>query len=155
MQMELIGKVHIVPLVFPQDVTTTGPTFDIVGLKKWNHVTILVMTGTNSKGCTLTLEECDNVTPSNDTAIAFNYRKMSTSDVWGALTAATSSGVTIADGDDNCVYAIELDAAELSDGYAYVIPKLSNPASGNNYFAAIAILSEPRFAEDVPSTVIT
>ena len=149
----LIGQFHIVPMIPPADITTSATNTDVIHLAKYGHATILIMTGTNTKGCTLTVEKCDNTTPSTHPAIAFNYRKMSTSDTWGALTAEDSAGLTIADADDNCVFAIEIDSAELSAAYPYVRACLSAPASGNNYIAALAILS-PRYGQDIPQSAI-
>lgn len=152
--MNLIGQQHVVPMIHPADITTNATNTDVISMKKYTHALILIQTGTNTKGCTLTVEKCDDVTPSNHPAIAFNYRKMGTSDTWGALTACASTGLTIADGDDNAVIAIEIDAAELDASYPYVRACLSAPASGNNYYSALAILT-PRYAQDVPMTAIT
>lgn len=152
--MNFIGKNHIVPLLFPQDITTSATDTDIVSLENYNHACLIIMTGTNSKGCTLTVEECDTVGPNDAVAIAFRYRKMGTSDVWGDLTAVESSGVVIADGDDDAVYAIEIDSQELSDGYPMVRVALSAPASGNNLYSGEAILSEARYPQHTPVTAI-
>lgn len=151
---ELIGRLHVVPMIWPADITTNATNTDVIFLKQYNHATILIMTGTNSKGCTLTVQSCDDATPSTGTAIAFNCREMATSDTWGALTAYESSGVTIADADDNHVFAIEIDADELSGTNPAVRACLSAPASGNNLYTALALLSEPRRIEDVPVTAI-
>lgn len=151
--MNLIGQFHAVPLIFPQDITNSGISSDCISLAKYSHACILLMTGTNTKGCDVTVEKCDNATPDNHPAIAFNYRKMGTSDVWGALTAEDNAGFAIADGDDCAVYAIEVASAELSAAYPFLRISLSSPASGNNFFSALAILT-PRYAQDVPETAI-
>ncbi len=152
--MEFIGNNHPIPVIHPADITTNATNTDIVGLKEYNHATFLVQTGTNSVGCTLTVQECDDVTPSNSTAIAFNYREMATVDTWGSLTASASTGVTIAAADDNHMFAIEVDADELTDGYPYVRVCLSAPASGNNYYSAVAIMSEPRHGLEIPVSAV-
>ncbi|MDY6917391.1 MAG: hypothetical protein SVP26_05515 [Chloroflexota bacterium] len=151
--MNLIGQYHVVPMIHPADITTNATATDVIHLANYHHALILIQTGTNSKGCTLTVEKCDDVTPSTHPAIAFNYRKMTTSDTWGALTAAESTGIAIGDGDDNAVIGIEIDCAELDSDYPYVRACLSAPASGNNYYSAVAVLT-PRYAQDVPQTAI-
>ena len=151
---ELIGQVHIIPIIHPVDTTTAAPTCDIFGLQKYNHATIILQTGTNSKGFAVTVEECTTAAgASNDALTEFYYREMATTDVWGALTASGGT-LTVADGDDNHVFAIEIDADELTDTHPYVSLVCAAPASGNNYVSAIAILSEARFMTDIPVTAI-
>lgn len=153
--MELIGKVHIIPIIHPIDTTTNAPTCDIFSLEEYNHCCIILQTGTNSKGFAVTVEECTAADGTGGTAIAFNYREMATTDTWGALTAvASDSSLTVADGDDNHVFAIEIDADELTDGSEYVELVCAAPESGNNYVSAIAILSEPRYMKDIPVSAI-
>jgi len=151
---ELIGKVHIIPIIHPVDTTSAAPTCDVFGMQEYNHATIILQTGTNSKGFAVTVEECTTAAEADNTAMSeFYYREMETTDTWGALTASGGT-LTVADGDDNHVFAIEIDASELTDGYAYVKLTCAAPASGNNYVSAIAILSEPRFMKDVPVSAI-
>jgi len=152
--MNLIGQQHIIPMIPPQDIGSGGISTDCITLAKYAHATIVIMTGTNTKGCTLTVEKCDTAVPGSAVAMAFNYRKMTTSDVWGALTAEDIAGFAIADGDDNAVFAIEIASAELSSAYPFVRVTLSAPASGNNYYSALAILSDSRYGVDVPKSAI-
>jgi hypothetical protein len=151
---ELIGKVHIIPIIHPVDTTSAAPTCDIFGMQEYNHATIILQTGTNSKGFAITVEECTNADGDDNIALSeFYYREMATTDTWGALTASGGT-LTVADGDDNHVFAIEIDASELTDAKPYVSLVCAAPASGNNYVSAIAVLSEPRFMKDVPVSAI-
>jgi hypothetical protein len=152
--MEFIGKHHIVPIIHPVDTTTAAPTCDIVGMQEYNHVTILVQTGTNSKGFAITVEECATAAGGSNVALTqFYYREMTTTDTWGALTASGGT-LTVADADDNHVFAIEIDADELTAGKPYVKLTCAAPASGNNYVSALAIMSEPRYMKGVPVSAI-
>ena len=158
MQLSQVAK--IVGCGAPIDTNGAGLSGDIVGLKGYDHVTLIVYVGNVAGDITLTVEECDNVTPSNNTAIAFNYRKASagaagSSELDGALTAATTSGITIAAAsDDNKIIVVEIDAAELSSGYPYVRAVLSDPSAAG-LATIIAILSQARYLKDVPLTAIT
>jgi len=154
--MELIGNVHIVPIIHPVDTTTAAPTCDIVSLQKYNHVTFILQTGTNTKGFAVTVENCTTAAgASNDAMVEFYYREMATSDTWGELTASGGT-LTVADADDNHVFAIEIDADELTAADHYFVSLVcAAPASGNNYVSAIAILSEPRYMQDIPVTAIS
>lgn len=152
---ELIGKVHIVPIIHPVDTTTAAPTCDIVSLQNYNHVTFILQTGTNTKGFAITVENCTAAAgTSNDAMSEFYYREMATTDTWGALTASGGT-LTVADADDQHVFAIEIDADEITAADHYFIKlTCAAPASGNNFVSAIAIMSEPRRIEDIPITAI-
>lgn len=152
--MELIGKVQIIPIIHPVDTTTNAPTCDVFSMQNYNHATIILQTGTNTKGFAITVEECTLVTGGTETAMSeFYYREMATTDTWGALTASGGT-LTVADADDNHVFAIEIDADELTNGYEWVKLTCAAPSSGNNYVSAIAILGEARYMKDVPVTAI-
>lgn len=152
--MELIGKVHIIPIIHPVDTTTSAPTCDVFSLGEYNHCTIILQTGTNNKGFAVTVEECTTAAGgSNDALSDFNYREMVTTDTWGVLTASDGT-LTVADDDDDHVFAIEIDADELTDTHNYVKLTCAVPSSGNNYVSAIAILSEPRYMKDIPVSAI-
>lgn len=152
--MELIGKVHPIPVLSPQDEGTSSDETDVVGLQEYNHVTFLVHTGTLAGTCDMTVEECTANDGSDASAIGFNYREMETVDTWGDLTSVDSGGLTIAADDDDQVFAIEIDADELSDGYPYVRVALGAPSTGSNYYSVMALMSEPRYMKDVPVSAV-
>lgn len=97
----------------------TGPSTDIVSLESASEVTFLVYQSGGTTGCAaVTVDACDDFTPSNTTAIAFRYRKIAgstSSDSAGAVTAATASGfVTTAA--EAALYEIHVRASELPAG---------------------------------------
>jgi len=137
-----------------------GKSGDVINLENYNHASIVIAVGAVASGTSkLTLEYCDDNTPTTDTAMAFNYRKMTdgagATDTWGDLTAATSSGITIDTA--NTTYLIEIDAAEVmsasSGSCSRLQVELSDP-SGADYMCVIAILTEPRYAKGTPVTCI-
>ena len=84
-------------------------------------VSFIYITGANATGnSTLTILACDNVTPSNTTAVPFVYRTCVATDIWSDWTAATAAGFntgTVA----NSMYHLYVDGAELAEeGYGYV-----------------------------------
>ncbi|MCP4640740.1 MAG: hypothetical protein GY851_09920 [bacterium] len=88
------------------------------------------------------------MTPSNETAIAFDYRVLTsatTSDSWGALTAATAAGVTVAAG-ANKMIAVRVRAQSLTEGYPFVRLQLDEVANAAVDAAVVAILSGPKHA---------
>jgi len=150
----------IVPLVAP--VNTTGAAFnsDVINLRDYSHATIIVQQGAWAGGSsTLTVEYCDDNTPTTDTGMAFNYRQAvmgaGATDTLGDLTAAESTGIALATA--NTTTVIELSAKELeaaSAGTSRVRIKGTSPGANNDYVTAFAILTGPRFAANVPTTAI-
>ncbi|SMC38507.1 hypothetical protein [Papillibacter cinnamivorans] len=146
---------HVVNILPPQDVDT-GKTADIFSMKNYAHATIIVQCGsTNADAGNITIEECDNFTPTTDTAIDFYYYAETTAagDTLGARTKAEAATGIDVSANDNTTYVIEIDASQLSDGYPCIELKWSDPG-GATYASAVAILSGPRYAEDQSPTAI-
>jgi len=152
--MELIGKVHIIPLLHAVS-SGTAPTIDIFGMEEYNHALIIIDIGATDGTMKVTVEECTVAAGTSNTDIAFNYRQMTTTDTWGALTAGVSgTGFTVGATEDDSLHAIEIDADELTDGYPYVKLTFGTPSGSATLMSAIAILSEPRYMKDVPVSAI-
>lgn len=94
---------------------------DVVSMKHHNRVRFVVNWGVGATGTlTLTVQACDDTTPSNRSAIAFHYRVTVAGAAPGAITAATSSGFTTTAG-SNQIIEIEVPAENLAaSGYSYV-----------------------------------
>lgn len=128
------------------DIFDGSPATDIINAGLVESVTFLVYHkgGTTGKG-TLTVEACDDTTPSNTTAVAFRYRRMTTgaSDVLGAISNATAAGIDTVPGEDTII-EISVKADELPSGKPYVRLKaaeaVNDPVAG-----AIVILAKPRY----------
>ena len=160
--MILSQNTHIIPVLAPvADFGAGGFDTDIVSMKNASHLTFLVVMGANAGGAqTFTVEASDDVSASNTAAIAFNYKVLLgtadpvSTDVWGALTAATSSGVLMSTAAYQ-TFAIEVDASVVqAEGYEFV--KLVGAETTN---AAIlggvyAILSGLRHHGDTMPTAI-
>jgi hypothetical protein len=67
----------------------------------------------------VTVQACDDNSPSTVAAVPFRYKEIDASDVEGALTEATVSGYTMTAG-SNRIDIVEVDAQRLAvEGYAY------------------------------------
>lgn len=145
---------HVVNILPPQSISGAVNS-DVFSMKNHAHVTIIVQAGsTNSDAGNITIEECDDFTPSNGTAIAFKYAAEETAagDTLAALTAATTSGIDVS-GNDNIMYVIEIDASQLTAGYENLRLRWSAPG-GATLVNAIAILSGARYAQSASPTEI-
>lgn len=152
--INLAEQCHIVNILPPQDVDT-GKSSAVFSLKNYQHATIIVQCGaTNADAGNITIEECDDFTPTNDTAIGFTYYEETTAggDTLSAKKTATTAGIDVS-ANDNTTYVIEIDASELSDGYPNLILKWSDPG-GATFGSAVAILSGARYAGSESATAI-
>ena len=68
---------------------------------------------------TITVEACDDTTPTNSTAVAFYYRTCTTGDTWSDVTKATTAGFATTAGSAQ-MYQMWVPASELGEeGYGY------------------------------------
>lgn len=137
----------------------TAGNSDVISMKKYKHITFLIMTGASSTADgTVTVEACDDTTPSNQTAIAFKYRAITTGDTYGALTAATAAGFSMTASKVNSYYIVEVDAADIEAGqagYEYVRLVVTEVTDDPQIAGIVAILSQPRHAYEQLATVLT
>lgn len=142
MRAVLAEQAHIINILPPQDVAA-GVSSAVFSMRNASHVTIIVTAGsTNADAGNITIEECDDFTPSNDTAIDFSYYAETTAggDTLGdRTTAAAATGIDVS-ANDNITYVIEIDAEQLSEGYPNLILKWS-VCGGATYGSAVAILT--------------
>lgn len=161
----LWGK-HIVQGIVPAaDRFAGGVSSDIVSLKDYGRVTFLIITGAIEDACVsnvVTVDACDDTTPSNTTAVSFYHRSLewsTSADTWGALTAATSSGYNLTDNHAvaNAVHLVTVtsDMVEAeAAGYEFVRLTIAETANKTITAAVLAILDEARYPQATPLTAI-
>ena len=155
--MRLSERFGIVPIIEPEDHQASGITGDSVCLKDYGHVTFIFLFGELTGDSVLTIQS--GATAGADSAdVTFSYRytsadlKSATADVLGA--EATSAALTLANATfEDRMLVVEIDARELTDGYDWVTPDIDNTASAL-FVSCVAIMGEPRYAEDVMPTAV-
>lgn len=148
---------HIVQGLAPVADAFSGTVYsDVFNMKNYKGCTFIVYKGVGTTGTsTITVSACDDTTPSNRTAIPFRYRANTTSDTWGAVTAATTTGFTTSAG-SNHIYEIIVDADELGDtGYGYVELKLVEVANDPVLGGILWVGHESLQPQNIPATVLT
>lgn len=148
---------HVVPVLAPVDTASSAVQTDIVGLKEYHQVRFLVQFGViTGDSVVVTVEECDDTTPTNNTAIAFSYRLSSAvgTDSLGDRATATTSGYTVTASDDGKMLIIDVDSAQLSSGYPYV-RVVATPGGSMSVclLNAVAVL-RPRYAQASPPSAV-
>jgi len=165
--MQVSQLIKVVPMVLPLDVTA-GISSDVINMAKWNHLAIYIQQGAWAAGtAALTVEACSNNTPTLSPDMDFYYRVCTMggaalSDVWGALTWSTSTGITLPN-TANRATIIELDAAQVyanpvatvaaNAGYHRVRITIGAPANAC-LISVTAILTQYRYAENLLKTVL-
>lgn len=133
--MKLSQMVKVVSCLAPVDSNGAAKDHGYVSLKNYDKVMFIVQVGNLAGDVTLTVEEAEDNAGTNATAIAFEYAKATTgaaalSVLDGALTAATSAGITLANAsDDNKVWVIEVKASDLTNTRPYVHIATTDPSA--------------------------
>lgn len=140
------------PIADAYETDTNKIVTDVFRMSEYNHITFIIHEGVGTTGtATITVLSCDNVTPSNSTAIVFDYSLSTTADTFSDLATATTAGFDTTAG-SNHIYVIEIDATQLSsrsgvkDQYVQLIATES--ADAEVLAGCIAIQSEPRNMSD-------
>lgn len=116
---------NVVPLLAPQDIVATATATPFLALKTIIDGILYLFFGSITaasadQAITVTLEAATAAASGSEAAIAFSYRLSGAvaANTWGAVTAATSAGVSIATTDDNKMLAIQLDPAAIQGAKA-------------------------------------
>lgn len=146
---------HVVNALPPvADIEEGGMLSDVVNAQG-GGILFIYYTGVNAGGdSTITVQACDNVTPSNTQVVPFVYRSNVATDIWGEWAAATTAGFTSSTA-SNAVHQVFVDAAELAEegfGYARLVgvEDTDNTCLGG----ILAFVIDGRF-EPIITTLIT
>lgn len=125
---------------------------DVVSMKNHGVCEFVVYKGVGTTGTsTITVEACDDVTPSNASAIPFKYQAITTGDTHGALTSAAATGFTTTAGSSQ-LYRVIVDRELLAaSGYAYVRLKAVEVAIDPVLGGVLVVLREPDVEQSVPN----
>jgi hypothetical protein len=142
-------EMHPVVLWYPQSGVGSS---DIISLKNHAHCSLIGIQGAGASACTVTVKASDDNASTTTSALAFKYYLESSSgvDQLSARTSAAAAGFTLSSG-SNQFFVVEIDASDLPSGKPYVLLEVSD-SGADNLFAAVAVLSGPRYArEESPS----
>ncbi len=163
-----VGGMHVVPLVNPASVSNAQVISDNINMKNAHHVTMLLHFGaiTADLDADITVIGSTAAAPgTNDTTFAtIKFRKMTTSDVWSALTTVTDSKLDLVAAGDlaldaNQMVAIEITAEDLKAASAsvdlnFVRFEISAGGAYAYLLEAKAIVFGQRYEMEPPKSVI-
>lgn len=130
---------------------------DVYNIEAHGRVLFVIYCGVGATGSsTITVNACDNVTPSTRSAIPFWYREILTGDTDGTIVRAATTGWVTTVGSSKIIL-VEADAKDCAAvGYGFVeltaVESVDSPVLGG----VLAILGgmPNRYTEDVNRTVI-
>lgn len=136
-----------------------GVSSDVINMTGHNKCIFVIQKGVGTTGTgVLTIEACDDVTPSNATAIPYRYREVTAADVNGTLTEAAAAGYTVTAG-SNIIVVVEVDAVEVRKAgatFEYVRLTMTESVDAAVLAGILVILAEPRYSHiDADATVLT
>lgn len=129
---------------------------DVYNCEQLESIEFLIYKGVGPTGTsTVTVEACDDVVPTNVSAIPFQYQAITSGDTHGALTAATTSGFVTTAGSGQ-LYRIYVDTDQLAKTieYGFVRLKMVESVAGAVVGAILAIGHGARNKLVVPQTII-
>lgn len=115
----------------------TAPASDVVAMRGYGRVLFVIHIGVGATGTqTMTVEACDDVTPSNTTTIPFWYKQILTTDAESAVTRAAATGFTITAGSSKIILieaeAKDVAAASVNSTYGNEFVRLKQSAEPVN-----------------------
>jgi len=124
---------------------------DVVSMKQYETCYFMVVAGEMATGTTtITIEACDDFTPTTTSAIVFDYKRVSSSETNTAWTAATTSGVLTTAGSDQ-LYVVRVKASNLDvSGTIYENVRLKaveGTADTDLIAGCVIMMADPRYNE--------
>ena len=152
------GDIHWVRgMAYSADLFNGTVYTDVVSMKNHHQCTFIINQELGSTGtAVITVQACDDVTPSNRSAVPFQVQKyLAASDIPAAVTAVAATGFATTAEATAAIYVITVDAAELAaSGYGYVQMKAVEVVNDPVAASVLIALGQPRYNEEVTPTVI-
>ena len=149
---------NIFPLKAPVDSAGTAFATVFVDMKNALHATFFyyvgVMTAASAdQNIVITMEAATAAVSGSEVAIAFSYRASAATgtNTWGAITAATATGLSIdTTGTEGVMYAIDIDPAALEAALAdarFIRMVVGIDAGGSATANAVWAVLDPRYPQ--------
>ena len=135
----------------------TGKSSTMVNLANDGQVTFTIPALTLAQSVVVFVYQ--STTSSGGSAVAAHYQKASTgtqnlSELDGAYTVLTTSGVTMTTSTDNYkLLAVTVRASDLTAGYKWVGIVTTSSSTGNLVGDIVAIVTDARFGQAIPPSV--
>lgn len=147
----LLREVQVVQISPPKDHNGVAAVTERVSLKDWDHVTFVILSGAWAGGAAaLTLQEASDVAGTGEQQLALaNMYTNKAAPTSPALVKTAVASDTFDVDTANAMWMVEVEAAELSEGFPVVRPALATPGANADLYTVFAILSKPRDKPEV------
>ena len=129
------------------DFAGSDPVYsDVISMARHARVRFIVVWGVGTTGTIkFTVEACDDVVPTNVSAVAFTYRVTASGGTPGTITATTASTGYTNDAGSNQILECEIESsALLAAGYGFVRLKMDEITNDPILGGILVELLEPR-----------
>jgi len=153
----ILDKFHLVKGLNPIADAFSGTVYSDVVRDLGEGLLFIIYKGVSTGGtdnATVTVQACDDTTPSTTSAVAFYYRACTSADTWGVWTPATAAaGFSITAGSSQ-MYMVYVPSAKLAEvGYGYGRLKSVEVTDDPVVGCILALVTDPRYSEQ-PQTLI-
>lgn len=153
----LMERLHFAKGIDPvADVFDTTQYSDVINVKGLSRVLFVVHIGVGATGSsTFTVEACDDVVPTNVSAIPFYYQEILTGDTQAAAPALkTATGVVNTVGSSKILLVEVREDALAASGYGYV--RLKSAESVNSpVLGGVLVIGESKLpGSTTPSAIV-
>lgn len=153
---ELLKNLHFVKGLDPVADAFSGTVYsDVVDMSNHGSCLFLVYKGVGTTGTsTITVEACDDFVPTNNIAVPFYSKSITSTDIQGEMVERTDAGFTTTAGSSQ-IYAIQVDAGQLAaSGYKNVRLKCVEVVDAAVLGGIAIALAEPRYGGSATATEI-
>lgn len=144
----LLEHAQIVEALEVKDYNASAGTGDIVSLKNYKHLTIVIQTGAWAAGtAAVTVKQDTAVTATGSIkalSFATMYSKLNTAGVWTKNTV-TSNTFNLSAANTLYVIEIEADTLDVDNAFDCVRLDVGTPGANADLYGAQYILSQPRY----------
>ena len=138
-----------------EDMFNGDPSTDVLSMENYDEIVFFITKNAGAVGtATITVESCDDVTPTTSTAVAYNYVATTSGNTISAVTAAAAAGFTTTAGADQS-YAISIRADGLSGTNKYVRMVMTEVANAAVDGAVISLGAKAAYPQAQPREMIT
>lgn len=119
---------------------------DVINMRDHERIRFTVLWGVGATGTsTFTVEACDDVVPTNVSAIPFRYRVTVAAAAPGAITAALAAGFLSTAGSNQIIEIEVMAEALVASGYSFIRLKAVEGTASARLGGILVNVFEPKF----------
>lgn len=156
--IERFHPIHVAPrsiIAACEDIFNGDPATDVISMENAQTAVFVIVNNSNAGGnATIECFACDDVTPTNTTAISFMIRSISAADT--QVQATTESKAFATSTGHDMIYVVEVDQAKVQEvsGRKFVQMRATEKTNNAVEGAIFGFLTGMRYTEDDAGTQV-